>query len=95
MKILIADPAKNITVFILEPVETPAERRALAMAILADTRLRAEQVGFVTPPSSGKAAPGTGAPLWRLDMAGGEFCGNAARSFGLYVARMMGLTGRT
>jgi diaminopimelate epimerase len=31
--------------------------------------------------------------LWRLEMMGGEFCGNAARSFGLYVARRTGLSG--
>ena len=32
--------------------------------------------------------------LWALEMAGGEFCGNAARSFGLLAARLTGLAGR-
>jgi len=89
MKILVADPAKNITVFVLDPVENSTERAVLARAILDDKSLGAEQVGFVVPP-----ATGTGRGLWHLEMAGGEFCGNAARSFGLYVAKMQGLKGQ-
>ena len=90
MKILVANPAKNITVFVIEPVENPAERAALARAILAEKSLGAEQVGFIIPPVSASQAV-----LWRLEMAGGEFCGNATRSFGLYVARTQGLKGKT
>jgi diaminopimelate epimerase len=89
VKILVADPAKNITVFVLDPVEDPADRAALAQAILADKNLKAEQVGFVSPPASGLRRS-----LWHLEMAGGEFCGNAARCFGLYAARMQGLKGK-
>ena len=94
MKILIADPAKNITVFVLDPVESPPGRAALARAILAEKSIGAEQVGFVVP---GAAFPNTaaGPGLWRLEMAGGEFCGNAARSFGFYVAMVLGLKGKT
>jgi len=88
-KILVADPANNITIFVLDPVENPTERTALARAMLADTSLKAEQVGFVIPPASGAKGG-----LWHLEMAGGEFCGNAARSFGLYVARQQGLKGK-
>jgi len=87
MKILVADPAKNITVFVLDPVESPADRAAFARAILAEKTLKAEQVGFVSPPESASG-------LWHLEMAGGEFCGNAARCFGLYAARMQGLKGK-
>jgi len=86
-EILVADPAKNITVFVLDSVENAAERTALARAILADKSLAAEQVGFVVP-------PGTGRGIWHLEMAGGEFCGNAARSFGLFVAGKQGLKER-
>jgi len=87
MKIIRADPAKNITVFILDSVDDPADRAALAREILAEKSLGAEQVGFVIPP------PGAAA-FWRLEMAGGEFCGNATRSFGLYAARQQGLKGK-
>jgi len=38
-----------------------------------------EQGGFIEPPVSDKA-------VLRLQMAGGEFCGNAARSFGALIA---------
>ena len=91
MKILVADPAKNITVFVLDPVEDLWERAALARAILAEKSLGAEQVGFVVPPESG---PGARQGLWHLEMAGGEFCGNAARCLGLYVARQQGIKGK-
>ncbi|MDR1278563.1 MAG: hypothetical protein LBK02_07420 [Treponema sp.] len=82
-EIVLADPAKNITVFVLNPV---ADQAAAARELLADPGLKAEQVGFVIPPA------GEGG-LWRLRMMGGEFCGNAARSFGLFVAREQGLVG--
>jgi diaminopimelate epimerase len=85
--LLMADPAKNITAFVLNPV--PAEARpALSAAILTDPALGAEQAAFVIPPGR------EGNRRWRLEMMGGEFCGNAARSFGLYVAGKTGLRGR-
>jgi diaminopimelate epimerase len=82
-ELVIADPAKNITVFVLNPV---ADRIAAARELLADKSLGAEQVGFVSPPDRAGG-------IWRLRMMGGEFCGNAARSFGLFAAREQGLSG--
>jgi diaminopimelate epimerase len=82
-EIVVADPAKNITVFVLNPV---ADRAAAARHILADKSLGAEQVGFVIPPERDGG-------IGRLEMMGGEFCGNAARSFGLFTAREQGLSG--
>jgi diaminopimelate epimerase len=90
MEIVVADPAKNITVFAFEDPGDREGRAETARAILADPRFKAEQVGFVLPPESGK----TGRRFWRLEMMGGEFCGNAVRSFGLFVARETGLRGR-
>ena len=87
-EILVADPAKNITVFVLSAVDSQEQRAAIAKQILTDPSLRAEQVGFVIPPP----LPEQG-ELWRLHMMGGEFCGNAARAFGLFVARKLGLSG--
>jgi diaminopimelate epimerase len=87
MNIVIADPAKNITVFVLDRIGSGAERAEAAKRLLADPSLKAEQVGFVIPPADARK-------LWRLEMMGGEFCGNAARSFGLFVARETGLKGR-
>jgi diaminopimelate epimerase len=87
MDIVVADPAKNITVFVLDPVEGRERRAAVSRRILADPSLNAEQLGFVIPPGSKDG-------LWRLEMMGGEFCGNAARSFGLFVARETGRKGK-
>jgi diaminopimelate epimerase len=97
VEIVVADPAKNITVFVLGPwpnsalpksaLEGREQRAEISRVLLADPRFKAEQVGFVLPPTESR-------PLWRLEMMGGEFCGNAARSFGLYVARETGLKGQ-
>lgn len=83
-RVLRADPSGNITLFVLDPVR-PAERAAVAARLMALCATDAEQVGFVCPPERG----GDG----RLEMAGGEFCGNAARAFGMLLARNAGLTG--
>ncbi len=84
MKIVQADPAGNITLLVLDPVERE-ERAAAASRLMADPQWGAEQVGFLCPPQLG----GEG----RLEMAGGEFCGNAARAFGLLLARRRGCGG--
>lgn len=73
LRIIMADPAGNRTAIVRTPV--PADQRAqIAAKILQINDLRAEQVGFETPSMMGGAG--------RLDMMGGEFCGNAARSYG-------------
>ncbi len=73
VNIIMADPAGNRTAFITDPV--PARlHAALGAAIVADEGLDAEQAGFITMPGPGH--PG------HLQMSGGEFCGNASRSFG-------------
>jgi diaminopimelate epimerase len=87
MEILRADPAGNITILVLTPVEDRDERVRIARALLGDPSLGAEQAGFVLPPAAAGALP-------RLEMMGGEFCGNAARSFGLYLAGERRLRGR-
>lgn len=84
LRIVRADPAGNITLFVLDPVEK-AERPALAARLMEIPALAAEQVGFVLPPRRG----GDG----RFEMMGGEFCGNATRAFGLLLARERGVRG--
>jgi diaminopimelate epimerase len=88
-EIVTADPAKNITVFVLNQINDREERAALSKALLRDRRFKAEQVGFISPPSIDEKQG-----LWRLEMMGEEFCGNAARSFGLFAARRQGLQGK-
>ena len=81
LNILRADPAGNITIFVLDQVEK-AQRAAIAEKIMAIPALKAEQVGYACPPEDD--ADG------RMEMMGGEFCGNATRAYGMYIAQQKG-----
>ena len=72
--VVMANPAGNRTAIVRSGVPK-ADRQKVAEAIMADPALKAEQVGFETRPLYGGS-------LGRLEMAGSEFCGNAARCFG-------------
>jgi len=80
LEIMRADPAGNITLFVLTPVEKK-DYTSIAGQLLAMESLRGEQVGFLCPEG-------------RMEMAAGEFCGNATRAYGYLLARNRGLTGR-
>ena len=82
MEYIIADPAGNITAFILGAVDTK-----VAADLLAHTELRIEQVAFLNDPQRGGHI--------KCDMAGGEFCGNACRAAGYYYCIKNGLTNET
>ena len=78
LKTQTADPSGNITLFVLD--EVPVCRRAeTAKAIMAKNS-KVEQVAFRTGEN-------------RIEMAGGEFCGNASRAFGMLLAKERGITG--
>ena len=81
LNVLRADPSGNITLFVLDPVSRQA-RGELSARLMALPGSDVEQVGFVCAPLQGGAA--------RLEMAGGEFCGNAARAFGMLTAQARG-----
>lgn len=74
----VVNPAGNITIF----VETEVAKEdyiEVANKLLADKRYQAEQVAFICNPIMGGEA--------RVEMMGGEFCGNATRAFGyLYLS---------
>ena len=70
------NPTGNITALV-ENTVAPERYAAVAKKILADCP-RAEQVGFV--------AENDGDAEVRLDMAGGEFCGNASMCAALWYA---------
>ncbi len=84
-RVIRADPSGNITLFVLDPVAV-AERPALAERLMKALDAGIEQVGFACPAREG--ADG------RLEMAGGEFCGNATRAFGAFLARQAGRSGK-
>ena len=81
LNILRADPAGNITVFVLDPVEK-AQRAAIAEKIMAIPALKAEQVGYACPSEDDVDG--------HMEMMGGEFCGNATRAYGMYIAQQKG-----
>lgn len=80
LRVRVADPAGNITAFVMNPVPRE-DYAAVAKEILNDESVRAEQVAFVTGPDS-------------MEMSGMEFCGNASRAFALMLAKKRRLDGR-
>ena len=80
LRIVRADPAGNITLFVLTPVEK-AQCAAVAAELMKIGELQVEQVGFVFPNG-------------HMEMEAGEFCGNASRAYGYLLARQQGLIGR-
>lgn len=85
LNVLRANPAGNITLFVLDPVPI-GDRAGIAARLMALPNSDVEQVGFVCPPLHG----GTG----RVEMAGGEFCGNATRAFGMLLSQERGSPAR-
>lgn len=81
LKITMADPAGNRTAFV-EGSVSGEQFASIGAILLKDPQLRAEQVGFACPSEPGAAG--------RLEMMGGEFCGNAARSFGMWLGLKSG-----
>jgi diaminopimelate epimerase len=72
------NPSGNTTVLILDSL--PRNKYAeISAKVMKNTNLCAEQVGFLEPAEDPKA-------IARLQMMGGEFCGNASRSFAAWIA---------
>ena len=76
MRIRRADPAGNITIFVMDQAERK-DYAAISNQLLARKDLGAEQVGFVEQNADGTT---------HMQMMGGEFCGNATRSFGYLMS---------
>jgi len=79
IKVQRADPAGNITLFVHSQVEKE-KRAALGAKLMAIRAFKAAQVGFLCENS--------------MEMAGGEFCGNATRAYGMLLAKQKGLRGK-
>ena len=72
----IIDPTKNITLLVTTPVPRASQVRAAEYLLHRENK--AEQVAFLEfSPSGGK----------RLQMMGGEFCGNATMAYGAWLCR--------
>ena len=72
-----ANPSGNTTIFVLDSVPRE-DYPAISAALMKHTSLCAEQVGFLEKPADARAAA-------RMHMMGGEFCGNASRSFAAWL----------
>lgn len=84
--VAVLDPAGNVTAIVCSDVSA-AERARVAAQILRLPELGIEQVAFLTAPRSGGEI--------RLEMMGGEFCGNALRCAGFYQALRTGAQGKS
>jgi len=71
------NPTQNMTILVTSPVER-RHQMDVAKKIMAYDSVHAEQVGFMEKPENPNA-------LARLQMAGGEFCGNASLSLCAYL----------
>ena len=76
----ILDPTKNITALVETPV--PPASRPFAASQIMKAEPDCEQVGFLSRTEAGET---------RLDMAGGEFCGNASMSAAALICAKEGL----
>ncbi|MDR3255767.1 MAG: hypothetical protein LBT31_09390 [Synergistaceae bacterium] len=77
IKFVKMNPTENTTILVESPV--PLERHAeVARALMSDVSVCAEQTGFIERPKNDEA--------WaRLQMTGGEFCGNATMSLAAFL----------
>jgi diaminopimelate epimerase len=78
IRYVLLDPTGNLTCLVLDPAEA-REREAVTAALMD----RCEQVGYLMPATSGEARA-------RLQMMGGEFCGNASMATAAWLAREAG-----
>ena len=79
IKILIANPAGNITIFVLDHLHR-SQYQKVASQLLAMKELNGEQVAFIASEDT-------------MHMCGMEFCGNASRAFALMLAKKRGIAG--
>ena len=77
LRFIKVNPSGNTTIFILDPVARELYP-AVGTAVMAYESVGAEQVGFIEKDDTVPAG-------WRMCMAGGEFCGNASRSFASWL----------
>ena len=76
LRYTVIDPTKNITLLVTTPVQRSLQAQTAAWLLRRERD--AEQVGFLEESDSAPA---------RLQMMGGEFCGNATMSLGAWLCR--------
>ena len=79
IRYVLLDPTGNLTALVLDPVD-PGDRAPVTAALMN----RCEQVGYLTAAKDPRIRA-------RLEMMGGEFCGNASMATAVYLAAEEGL----
>lgn len=74
-------PSENTTIIITDPKVKKEKYAEIAKTAMAYTHLYGEQVGFITPKIYSESKG-------RMEMSGGEFCGNGLLAHGAYLAWM-------
>jgi len=77
------NPTQNMTILV-KTNYLVEEYKHIASKIMSYDSVHAEQVGFIEKPINNKAAA-------KLQMAGGEFCGNACMALAAFIASEKGL----
>ncbi|MFD6210901.1 diaminopimelate epimerase [Peribacillus sp. NPDC060253] len=77
------NPTQNMTILVKTNFLVE-EYKHIASKIMSYDSVHAEQVGFIEKPINNKAAA-------KLQMAGGEFCGNACMALAAFIASEKGL----
>ncbi|MFS0599333.1 diaminopimelate epimerase [Peribacillus frigoritolerans] len=77
------NPTQNMTILV-KTNDLLEEYKHIASKIMSYDSVHAEQVGFIEKPINNKAAA-------KLQMAGGEFCGNACMALAAFIASEKGL----
>ncbi|MFC4306947.1 diaminopimelate epimerase [Cohnella boryungensis] len=77
------NPTQNMTLLVTTK-HSPEDQPRIAARMMAYDHVHGEQVGFIEEPLNGEAAA-------KLQMAGGEFCGNACMALAAYLAAERGL----
>ncbi|USB31755.1 diaminopimelate epimerase [Paenibacillus sp. YPG26] len=76
------NPTQNMTILV-KTKHAPEEHTPIASRMMSYDHVYAEQVGFIEEPRKHEAAV-------HLQMAGGEFCGNACMALAAYLASEQG-----
>lgn len=75
------NPNQNMTIFVLDPVDR-VDHQKVARQIMDYDHIHGEQVAFI---EMAQTDQGKSLGLLRLQMMGGEFCGNASRALASYL----------
>ncbi len=84
LNIIKVNPVENMTIFVMDKLD-PLIHMEVANKLMEYGNAHGEQVGFVVDPITDE---GKALKTMRLQMMGGEFCGNAARSLAALMVHL-------